>query len=106
MIDYKVGVSRKSLNPYASYALTIIEGIFDAHNYPLVVTSTYDGKHKQGSLHYLGLAFDIRIRHLSGEIITMLYNSIEQKLKSIDDRYQVIKQDTHIHVEFDRRLIQ
>jgi len=40
--------------------LIIAELIYNNHNQELVITSALDGEHSAGSLHYYGMAVDIR----------------------------------------------
>lgn len=60
----------------------------------LVITSTYEGNHSEGSLHYADLAEDIR-RHKKGQ-------QVRDELKNkfgID--YDVLLKSNHIHIEYD-----
>jgi len=60
----------------------------------LVVTSTYEGNHSEGSLHYVDLAEDIR-RHKKGQEVR---DTIQNKL-GMD--YDIVLRPTHIHIEYD-----
>lgn len=84
-------------------ALSRIEQIYNKFGYSLVVTSTDDGHHKVGSLHYHGLAADIRSRELSDADRDSIVHAISTRLTDLDPNYQVIVESTHIHVEYDRR---
>lgn len=79
-----------------SKRLTAIEG---------VVTSGLDGKHKTGSKHYSGEAFDFRINHYlkDGKIDTEMVNLIVFELrKELGKDYDVVlHKGSHIHIEFD-----
>lgn len=84
-------------------ALSRIEKIYNSYGYTAVVTSTNDSYHKIGSLHYLGLAVDLRIKHLQKEIVPTIADEIRTELTNISNNYQVVLELNHIHVEFDRR---
>lgn len=61
------------------------------------VTSLFDGKHMATSLHYWGLAFDLRSRHLKtiDEV-----NSVAKLLAGeLGRNYQVIVEKDHFHLE-------
>lgn len=104
MIRYKHGVIYDGINPVIIQALEAIEPIFNEYGLPIVVTSAFDGKHKNGSLHYQGLAVDVRTRHiLENHLITILLR-IKAVLRALDKRYQAIYEKTHLHIEFDRRV--
>jgi len=64
----------------------------------LVVTSVSDGKHKEGSLHYRGLAFDLRTWHIRQP--QTYANELRERLGK---GWDVIVEKTHIHVEYDPR---
>jgi len=46
-------------------ALQVIEPILRKHGQELIITSMLDGKHMANSLHYKGLAVDLRIWDLT-----------------------------------------
>ena len=101
---YKEGVSRKSLQPTMSLAVNEINKCFEKIDKEFVITSTYDGKHKKGSLHYIGLAIDFRNRHLSDKEQSELMACIRSNpVFKNDKRFQFLPKKTHIHVEYDRR---
>ena len=104
MIQYKAGVNRYMLQPKIMEALPRIERIFNKHGYPLVITSTNDSMHKIGSLHYPGLAVDVRTRHLAKELAPFVADQIRDELKVLSEKFTVIYKPTHIHIHYDRRI--
>lgn len=101
MIDiyYKSGVSLKGVQPQVMHGLLMCARGYEKFGAPnMWVTSICDGKHKAGSKHYEGLAFDLR---------TNMYDE-EQKQKLagvlrgiLEGEWDVVVEATHIHVEFD-----
>jgi hypothetical protein len=78
------------------YAQYLIADIMEASG-EYCITSLLDGTHGPNSLHYVGLAMDIRIRHLKDpELVTPLAVRIQQELGGM---YQVIAEKDHIHIE-------
>lgn len=67
----------------------------------LVLTSCMDGKHRRGSLHYQGFAFDVRTRHLSDEEVVRFVSLMVQ---SVGHDFDVVRESTHVHVEFQPKL--
>lgn len=63
----------------------------------VIITSTTDGKHMKGSLHYQGLAVDIRTRDLSESMIKVLCFQLKTALYLLCD---VIFESDHIHIEY------
>lgn len=60
----------------------------------LVITSTYEGTHSEGSLHYANLAVDIR-RHKNGQ-------QVRDELKNkFGMNYDIVLKGDHIHIEYD-----
>lgn len=103
MIQFKKGVDRLPLQPVMHMALSRVEEIYNGYGYSAVVTSTNDGKHMEGSLHYVGLAADFRIKHIEEALVSEIFEKIVDLLTSISPCFQCILETTHIHVEFDRR---
>ena len=91
----KAGVDISRLRPEIRKKLTKIAAILWAtENEELIITSTYEGTHSEGSLQYANLAVDIR--RTKGR--TVGYNEIKRFL---GDDYDVILEPDHIHIEYD-----
>ena len=87
---YKQGVIG-DLQPVARKGLGRVAGLYSSMGLELHVTSLRDGNHKAGSLHYDGLAFDIRPGSLS----------IHEIKEVLGPSWDVVKESTHIHCEYD-----
>jgi hypothetical protein len=59
------------------------------------VTSIVEGDHSERSLHYAGLAFDLRSWYLDD-----LVSFCNMLRTALGDKYDVVLEATHIHVEF------
>ena len=71
-----------------------------------LLTSAMDSTHSDESLHYQGLAWDLRIRRKNdiNQKVFIMSDLIEAKdmLKEIlGKEYDVVIESTHIHIEFD-----
>lgn len=77
--------------------------IFDMFGIDLTITAILDGKHKKGSKHYDGNAFDHRIWFISnGKQIYIDVNKYALLLrKKLGNNYDVVIHKTHIHIEYD-----
>jgi hypothetical protein len=62
------------------------------------VTSAVDGKHSKGSRHYVGLAFDVRTRHIVQSARGGYARDIAARLTT---QYDVVLESDHIHIEYD-----
>ena len=63
----------------------------------LVITSARDSLHSAGSLHYYGLAVDLRSRYFSD----ITKGTVCMRLReTLGNDYDVICHTTHLHVEY------
>lgn len=91
----KAGVDISRLNREIRRALAKVNKVYLRHNEELVVTSTYEGAHSAGSLHYANDAIDIRYPSKDrAQIIAELKNIL-------GDDFDVVTETDHIHIEYD-----
>lgn len=102
VMKLKPGVKLKELQPQTVVAMLVVESIYLAHDTEFVVTSCNDGKHKEDSFHYRGLAIDVRTRNyfedkqaLRDEIAQALGEEFDVILESVGTESE------HIHIEYD-----
>ena len=94
----KEGVTLAGLDIRMRPALMAAGEIWERHGQELVITEARDGAHSPGSLHYYGLALDMRTRDFDEQG----KNSVYQELKgSLPERFDVVLHSSHIHVEYD-----
>ena len=82
------------------YAISIVAEIYETIGAgDLVITSVRDSKHSNGSLHYVGEAFDTRVWTIPKTVnMDVLIKTIKSQL---GNTYDVIFETTHIHIEYD-----
>ena len=91
----KAGVDISRLNREIRRALPKIQKVLREHNTEMVVTSTYEGNHGDGSLHYCDDAVDVRKPIPFKE-------SIKGELKKeLGPGYDIYVKGPCIHVEWD-----
>lgn len=91
----KAGVSIERLCPELRKKLNFIQDtLYDLADTELVITSTYEGNHSPGSLHYANRAIDIRLPCKASEIVSRLKSAFGSD-------YDIILEPTHIHIEYD-----
>lgn len=92
-----------TIQPEPVMAIIVADIIWKLFNQELVVTSVLEGKHKEGSRHYEGQAVDFRTRYFTEEETHVVYSLLKSVLLTMDSDYDVILEETHIHVEYDPR---
>lgn len=101
----KKGVSIVGLKPEILVGLMVAQGVYDEFGCDLVVTAGVDGNHKIGSLHYKGLAVDLRTRDLREDEKELVAVLLKERLNGQPDNFagefDVVLERTHIHLEFD-----
>lgn len=96
----KLGVDISRLKRDIRRALNKIEHISRrVSGRETVVTSTYEGNHSPGSLHYADRAVDIR---LAGDLMTNK-NMVRELQKALGRSFDVVLETTHIHIEYDQK---
>jgi len=117
----KEGVKLEGLKPPMRAVLIAAEKAYMGHvGREAIVTSTTEGVHSAGSLHPYGYAVDFRIAELRGFVQTddrgpvyqyrWALTGVQLKLikdymdSYLGDEYQVIIEDDHIHVEWQKAI--
>lgn len=90
----KPGVSITGIAPEAVLGLLVVATVFEQWGAHLTVTAVTDGKHMEGSLHYRGRAFDLRLPEQKDLIVRELQSALGKQ-------WDVVLEKDHIHVEFD-----
>jgi len=91
----KAGVDISRLERHTRRSLNMIEQAWKFHNEELVITSTYEGNHGAGSLHYANQAYDLRYPtndHDFWEALIRRYLVIN---------FDVVAERDHLHIEYD-----
>lgn len=91
----KAGVDISRLRPEIRKRLNKIERIFNEYDNELIITSTFEGCHCAGSLHYANLAIDLRLPDEDRDSVLL---EIRDYLKH---NYDVCCETNHIHIEYD-----
>lgn len=106
MLRIKPGVKLLGLRPEIEVALDVASSIF-IQIFPdqdLWITSALDGVHSANSLHYRGLALDLRTKFLPSRLEKLKFASLMRDCLGSD--YDVVLEDLlgkneHLHVEYD-----
>lgn len=96
MIAIKEGADVRGLHPVMWEMLYHIKPFFDEKKIHLTITSGTDGKHSNGSKHYVGLAVDIRTRTMKNP--DAMFKKIQRVLSA---GFDIVLEGTHIHIEYD-----
>ena len=96
-IEFKPGVHIGTIQPVMQVAAKVIAEVYESYNKKLVITATTDGKHMNGSRHYLGLAIDCRTNFFTANELHSVAAKIKERLGCMFD---VVVEKTHFHVEW------
>lgn len=91
----KAGVDISRLKPPIRKRLTELAFWYASGKQELVITSTYEGNHSAGSLHYADLAVDVRPPDPVPLLITKQWGHIFSR------DYDIVVKKDHIHIEYD-----
>lgn len=94
----KEGASLKDVSWRMFDAAIKVESVLAHFGVDTVITAGTDGKHMVGSLHYRGLALDVRTRDLKDEDKQPAATAIRQVLGA---DFDVVLEGDHFHIEHD-----
>ena len=101
MISLKPGVRIVFLQGPALFAIERANEVYAAHGEPeLVITSGTEGTHSHGSLHYVGLAVDLRLPNDRTKCVA-IRNELAERL---GQDYDVVLEADHCHIEVQPKL--
>lgn len=108
----KPGVSLIGLQPPMLMAQAEAREVYREHGYIFVITSGLEGKHGVGSLHFVGLALDYRVRsteeYWPGGIWNIPLPERRVMARELRDRlgaqYDVVLKPDHLHSEFQPKV--
>ena len=104
-INFKHDVRSDGIQPEGAYIVIVAHRVWQRYlRRDLTVTSITDGAHSVNSLHYQGLAVDLRIKDdetgLPFEGRQQLV-AVRELRRHLGSAYDVVLEPTHIHVEYD-----
>jgi hypothetical protein len=95
----KDGASVAGLRPEIQIAWDVANEVYEKHGFVCWLTEGTGGKHGRGSLHYVGLAIDLRTTLV--EISATVAKQIAADIRlALNEQYDVVVEPTHIHIEF------
>lgn len=95
----KSGVDLRGVQPQMAIAYSIACAVWQERaGVPCVITSASDGKHGPNSLHYKGMALDLRTHSLRSEQVAPVFAALKSALGA---QFDVVLEVDHIHLEFD-----
>jgi len=97
MIQIKAGAQVNGIRPEILLALMVVNEVYANHGILCVITEGTGSKHGIGSLHYVGLAVDLRTRDMPGTLQVQVTDIIRERLGK---QYDVVLEKDHIHIEF------
>lgn len=94
----KHDVDLRGIQPQMAMAAAVAESVYRAAGSEMTVTSGVEGAHMEGSLHYKGLALDLRLPTSgAGTIKAALADAL-------GPQFDVVVERDHVHIEFDPKI--
>ncbi len=94
-MQLKHNATPRGAAPEILLALMVADGVYRDAGESLTVTEITGATHSPGSLHYVGLAADLRLPR--NRPATEVVQTLRDRL---GPEYDVVMEKTHIHVEF------
>ena len=95
----KAGVDLRGISPQIAIAYCIASWVYsNKTGQRCVITSGTDGKHGPNSLHYKGMALDLRTSNLKPGDVHPVYMTLREAL---GEQFDVVLETDHLHIEFD-----
>lgn len=103
MIRCKPGVDFDRVHPVMFAALIAAESIYSSHGVSECwITSANDSEHMEGSLHYAGLAIDLRSKNIPRETREAVFSALARRLRHLDIIWEYPDREReHFHLEYD-----
>jgi hypothetical protein len=114
MLMFKAGVDARNMKPQVAAALITCNDVFSSFGCICMVTSLGDSKHSDGSLHFQGLAVDLRLPSRYNTKVLDIDTIVLGKLReALNEQYDVVLEGVntpgasgaHVHVEFDPHVV-
>lgn len=98
MMFLKGDVRLKGIQPEMCVCLMVAHDVYEVagQGHRFMVTSVTDGKHMEKSLHYRGLAVDLRLPEAQ-----MVSKVVYDLTRALGNEFDVVCEKDHIHVEYD-----
>ena len=93
----KEGVKIVGLKPEALLAINIAFHVYKKYGVDCVITEITGGAHGTASLHYVGLAFDLRTRDFNVSDLERVKAELKEALGS---EFDVVLESDHLHLEW------
>lgn len=95
----KSGARISGMRPEIIFAAVVLDGIHRdlAEGMDIVITECTGGTHHPGSLHYVGLAIDIRTKDLTDAQKRAFYN---KGRASLGEEFDLVEETDHAHCEY------
>lgn len=105
MLSIKPGASVRGLRAETLLGLMVAYSVFDKFGIDMTLTEGEGSTHGYGSLHYVGLAVDIREFNVPDHLLPAVREAIHKALgnddaKGIVSEYDFVLESDHFHLEF------
>ena len=99
-MEFKPGVRVRGSSADLVLGLMVLNSIFEAEGQRMVVTSVSEGQHSPKSLHYKGMAADVRTRDIPDRALSRI---IAHARSALTADYDLVRERSHLHLEHDSK---
>lgn len=103
MFSIKPGASIRGIRSEILLGLMVVHSVFEEHGIDMTLTEGEGGTHGNGSLHYVGLAVDIRNFNISPNQIDIMKKKIFKGLGNDEthvSEFDFVLESDHFHLEY------
>ena len=101
MILLKTGVDIRGIGTEISFGLHILDAVLGKHGCDCMITACRDGKHMEGSKHYIGDAVDVRLASRWVTTGNVDLTVLSEARVTLGDQFDFVLETDHFHLEFD-----
>lgn len=104
-VSMKPGTSIVGVSPELAFGMVIIAGVFASRGVPCVVTACTDGRHGNGSLHYIGSAVDLRLPSRYLDELASDMAMVQELRVALGPEWDCVLETDHLHLEHDPKNV-
>jgi hypothetical protein len=103
MISFKAGVDIRQIGSEIALGLAVLDAVLWKHGADCMITACRDGKHMDGSKHYIGDAVDVRLASRWVTSSNVDITVLNEARAALGDQFDLVLEESHYHLEFHKK---